>query len=133
AACPVYTERMNEHFMLLAQRYEELALTVAQPETIQDQPRFQAIMREMADLEPQVNAYAAYKALEKEAASVRELLANPELKQMAQEELNILESRLQVQEEALRLMQLPKDELDERDVVMEVRAGTGGEEAALFG
>ena len=119
--------------MLLAKRYEELALTVAQPETIQDQPRFQALMKEMADLEPQVSAYAAYRTLQEEAASVRELLANPELAHLAQEELNTLESKLLEQETALRLMQLPKDEDDERDVVMEVRAGAGGEEAALFG
>ena len=124
---------MNEHFARLAARYEELALPAAQPETIQDQPRFQACMREMAELEPILSAWQEHAALQKEAESVRSLLSDPGMRDLAREELDGLEQRLQEQADSLRLLLLPRDEDDERDVVMEVRAGAGGEEAALFG
>ncbi|NLW21075.1 MAG: peptide chain release factor 1 [Clostridiales bacterium] len=124
---------MREHFAQLAARYEELALTVAQPETIQDQPRFQALMREMAELEPLLAAWNDYDALLREVEATRTLLEDPGMKELAQEELDSLERRLGEQEEGLRQLLLPRDEDDERDVVMEVRAGAGGEEAALFG
>lgn len=124
---------MDEHFLQLIARYEELAVTSAQTEVIMDQPRFTAIMKEMADLQPQVDAYTAYKAMKDEAASLQELLSNPDFAEMAQEELDELKVKLEAREQELQLMRLPKDEDDERDVVMEIRAGAGGDEAALFG
>ena len=124
---------MNDIFHQIAQRYEELAITVAQSEVIADQKRFMALMKEMADLEPKVTAYNDYTALQNEAASVRELTKNPEMKELAQEELSDIEQRLETLEADMRLMLLPVDEDDQRDVVMEIRAGAGGEEAALFG
>ncbi|MDI9520846.1 MAG: peptide chain release factor 1 [Bacillota bacterium] len=124
---------MDEHFLQLIDRYEELALTSAQAEVIMDQPRFTAIMKEMAELEPQVQAYQQYRAMKEEIASLDELLSHPELQEMAQEELDELQKSLAALEQELQLMRLPKDEDDERDVVMEIRAGAGGDEAALFG
>ena len=124
---------MKDFFEQLAARYEELALTVAQPETIQNQPLFLSLMKEMADLQPQLDAWAAFSKTREEADSVRELLHQPGFEDMAQEELDALTQQLVQQEAALHLLMLPKDADDDRDVVMEIRAGAGGEEAALFG
>ncbi len=124
---------MDEHFKQLAARYEELALTSAQAEVIMDQPRFTAIMKEMADIEPQVQAYERYLAMNEELASLNELLSNPEFEEMAREDLASLKPQIEALTQELTLMRLPKDEDDERDVVMEIRAGAGGDEAALFG
>lgn len=124
---------MQEQFAQIRARYEELAMTAAQPEVIADQPRFQAVMKEMAGLEPMAQAWADYEALQREAKGARELLEVPEMGRLAREELDALEPRLLEMEHGLRLMLLPRDEDDERDVVMEVRAGAGGDEAALFG
>lgn len=124
---------MQDHFQHLAARYEELAYTVAQKETIDNQPLFQSLMKEMADLQPQVDAWVDFRATQEEIASVQELLHQPDMKDMAQEELDSLHARLSEQEQALSLLMLPQDEDDQRDVVMEIRAGAGGEEAALFG
>jgi peptide chain release factor 1 len=124
---------MKEYFERIVARYEEVAIALAQPETIADQPLFQSLMREMAELEPQVSAWKAYRDLKQQEADARELLGIPEMHEMAREELSKLEEALARQEEALQLMLLPRDEDDQRDVVMEVRAGAGGEEAALFG
>ena len=119
--------------MRLRARYEELSMAVAQPDITADQPRFQALMKEMSGLEPQLSAWGRYEALQDETASARELLGHPEMREMAQEELAALEREEEALLKQLRLMMLPRDEDDERDVVMEIRAGAGGDEAALFG
>jgi peptide chain release factor 1 len=123
---------MEEHFTRLLARLEELTISASQPETIADQPRFSALMKEMSTLEPQAAVWRQYGSLQGEIASVSELLSQPEMKRMAEEELRALEEKKNALEGELRALLLPKDEDDERDVVMEIRAGTGGEEAALF-
>ena len=110
----------EEYFERIVARYEEVAIALAQPETIADQPLFQSLMREMAELEPQVSAWKAYRDLKQQEADARELLGIPEMHEMAREELSKLEEALARQEEALQLMLLPRDEDDQRDVVMEV-------------
>jgi len=124
---------MQEKFEALSARLSELSLTASQPEVIADQPRYQALVKEMAELTPTVTAWEAYQALVGEIASTQELLYSPELSDMAREELDILEEKRQTAEDALRLLLLPKDADDDRNVVMEIRAGAGGDEAGLFG
>ncbi len=124
---------MQEKFEALCARFEELSLTASQPDIIADQPRYQALVKEMAELAPSVTAWRDYRALEEEIAATRELLDSPDLAAMAREELLLLEERRQKAETALRLLLLPKDQDDDRSVVMEIRAGAGGEEAGLFG
>lgn len=124
---------MQDHFQHLAARYEELAYTVAQKETIDNQPLFLSLMKEMAELQPQVDAWAAFRATREEMDSVRELLHQPDYQDMAREELEQLQARLALQQAELNRLLMPQDADDQRDVVMEIRAGAGGEEAALFG
>ena len=113
-------------------RLEELQEASAQPELLADVPRWQKALKEIAQLEPAVAAYRAYRGLTEEIAQAREMLADPEFKQVAEEELKALTPREEREREALRLFLLPRDPNDERSVVMEIRPGAGGEEAALF-
>ncbi len=124
---------MQEKFEALCAHFEELSLTASQPDVIADQPHYQALVKEMADLGPVVAAWEQYKALETEIADTRELLDSKELGDMAREELQRLEQQRESAETELRVMLLPKDMDDERNVVMEIRAGAGGDEAGLFG
>ena len=128
----MYTEPMEEHFTRLLGRLEEITISASQPEVIADPPRFSALMKEMAALQPQTDAWLKYERLRGEIAAVREMLSQPDMKKMAEEELRALEEQQSALEAALKALLLPRDEDDERDVVMEIRAGTGGEEAALF-
>ncbi len=118
-------------------RYEELAREVSDPAVIQDQARWRALVKEHAALEPIVAAYDEYAALEAEAEECRliahDRTADRELAELAAEELPELEKKLTEKLSELRVLLLPKDKNDERGVIMEIRAGTGGDEAALFG
>ena len=116
----------------LAGRYSELSLEIAQPEVIQDFPRYQACLKELSSLEPLVQKYKSYLQVEKHITEARELTADPDLATEAESELSVLtEKRLALIEE-LKLLLVPPDPLDSRNVIMEIRAGVGGEEAALF-
>ena len=116
----------------LSDRYRELSEAIAQPEVIQDFPRYQACLKERSSLEPLIQKYDLYKQVEKHLSEARELLADPDLAGEAEDELSALtETRLSLIEE-LKLLLIPPDPLDSRNVVMEIRAGVGGDEAALF-
>ncbi|MGI6694765.1 MAG: peptide chain release factor 1 [Christensenellales bacterium] len=124
---------MQEKFDALCARFEELSLTASQPDVIADQPRYQALVKEMAELGPVVSAWKSFQALEEEMAATRELAEIPEFADIAREELTALEEKSQAAKDELRLMLLPKDADDDRNVVIEIRAGAGGDEASLFG
>lgn len=116
----------------LADRHHELSEAIAQPEIIQDYPRYQAYLKELSALEPLVMKYAEYLQVDKHISEARELLADPDMKAEAETELTSLnEQKLKLIDE-LRLLLVPPDPLDSRNVIMEIRAGVGGEEAALF-
>lgn len=93
---------------------------------------FVALSREYADLKPVVEQINAYRGLLDEMAAAREMLADPEMKAMAEDEIEALKEALPKAELALKLTLLPKDAADERPAIVEIRAGTGGDEAALF-
>ena len=124
---------MFEKFEWMLGRYQELSEAVAQPDVIADQARWNKLLREHAALEPAVHAYQAYQKTLEDIRSAQELLALPDMAELAQAELEDLALRRAEQERELTLLLLPKDPDAERNVVVEIRAGAGGDEAALFG
>ena len=123
---------MEAQFEAMEARLEELTVTTAQPEIIADVPRWQAMLKDMARLEPAVRAWRDYKQLLSEIEQAREMRSDPDLADMAEEELKTLLPREEKTRQELRLFLIPHDPNDDRSVVMEIRPGAGGEEAALF-
>lgn len=123
---------MHDRFTAMVDKYEEIAEAIVQPEIIADQARYQALLKERAALEPAVEAWNGYLALERQRAEAEEMLTDPDLQETAQEELDALAPQIAAAREALDVFLLPRDPDDDRSVVMEIRAGAGGEEAALF-
>ncbi|MBQ8201504.1 MAG: peptide chain release factor 1 [Clostridia bacterium] len=123
---------MFDKFHLIQERWDELSAAIVEPEVIADTSRYQAYLKEHAALEPQVQAWQQYQTLLKHEAQAREMLADPDLCDMAQEELSDLLARKADMEQALRILLLPRDPNDDHNVVIEVRGGAGGEESCLF-
>lgn len=123
---------MEAQFDAMEARLEEMQEAAAQPEIIADVPRWQRILQEIKRLTPAVTAYREYKALLSQLAQAREMLSDADFAAVAQEELNALAPQAETARLALRRFFLPHDPNDERSVVMEVRPGAGGDEAALF-
>lgn len=118
-----------------ALRLEELEQTLSQPEIINDIARYTELSKELGDLQPLVEQYRQYTSLQTEIEKNRQLLVenhDPELHELFKSEQEELEARLQKTEEELNLSLLPKDPRDNLSLFMEIRAGAGGEEAALF-
>ena len=116
----------------MLQMQERHAALEAQMATGVDPETYVRLSSEYAELSPVVARIAEREAASEELAGLRELLADPEMKEMAQAEIPELEARIAAAESDLQLLLLPKDSADERNVILEVRAGTGGSEAALF-
>lgn len=116
-------------------KYEELSHKVSDPEIINNQPVWQKYVKEMGEMEPIVKKYTEYKKAKAEMADAKEMLDtnDEEMRELAKMEVNELEDKIEQQEEDLRVLLLPKDPNDDKNVILEVRAGTGGDEAALFG
>ena len=117
-------------------KYEELSKKVSDPDVIADQPVWQKHIKEMGEMEPIVKKYREYKSAKEgidDAKEILELEDDAELKEMAKLELSELEEGIAEIEDELKVLLLPKDPNDEKNVILEVRAGTGGDEAALFG
>ncbi len=123
---------MFNKFDWITGRYEELSEAIVQPEVISDTVRYQAYLKEMSALEPQVKAWQQYRTLLKHIAQAEEMHADPDLADMAREELEALLPEKAEQEQALRILLLPRDPDDDRSVLIEVRGGAGGEESCLF-
>lgn len=117
------------------EKYEDLSQKVSNPEIIGDQPTWQKYMKEMGEIEPLVFKYRAYKKEKEELLEAKAMLEenDEEIREMAKAEIPLLEESLEEIGAELRILLLPKDPNDEKNVILEVRAGTGGEEAALFG
>ena len=126
---------MFDRLETLRQHFEEIEETLARPEVATDHGRVQTLAKERASIESLVSLYEEYRDVAQQAEDTRTVLletSEEDIKEMAQEELEALQERREHLEYRLRLALLPKDPNDERDVIVEVRAGTGGEEAALF-
>jgi len=118
----------------IEEQFDELNREIARPEVIQDTARYQKLVKRHARLQEIVETWQRFRGLDEGIEGTRELLdeADPEMRAMAQEELDKLEAERESVETALMRLLVPDDPNDERNVVLEVRAGTGGEEAALF-
>jgi peptide chain release factor 1 len=118
----------------LETRYQELAQLMADPEIAQDYEKVAELAKERSDLEDTVKAYRRYQEIEDELEGIREMLddEDPDIREMAEEEIRSLTEEQEQLEDRLLQMLIPKDERDEKDVIMEIRAGAGGDEAGLF-
>ncbi len=126
---------MFDKLDFITEKYDELAQKVSDPEVINNQPVWQKLIKEMGEMEPIVKAYKEYKKAKTELADAKEILeeGDEEMRELAKLEIGELEETIESQEAELKILLLPKDPNDEKNVILEVRAGTGGEEAALFG
>ncbi|WP_306473238.1 peptide chain release factor 1 [Mogibacterium diversum] len=127
---------MFDKLDFILEKYEELSKKVSDPDVIAKQKEWQKLMKEMSDLEPIVKEYTAYKKAKEELEEAKEILDmedDEELREMAREELKANEAAIEEYTEKLKILLLPKDPNDDKNVILEVRAGTGGDEAALFG
>ena len=116
-------------------RYEQIHLQLQDPSVTQDQKRYRGLMKEVADLEKVVPLYRKYRKLQTEIKDNRQILEkekDEDFRQLAKEEMPRLESESAEIEEQLKLTLLPKDPNDEKNIVLEIRAGAGGDEASLF-
>ncbi|HSB51926.1 MAG TPA: peptide chain release factor 1 [Dissulfurispiraceae bacterium] len=126
---------MLEKLIMIEEKYDEITEALSRPEVLASGPDYLRHSKERAELEPIVEKIREYKKLLVEIGDTEELLrgGDGDLRDLAQEELEQLKKRRPLLEEELKLMLLPKDPRDDRNVILEIRAGTGGEEAALFG
>jgi len=116
-------------------RFDEVGRLLTEPETIADMERYVKLNREYRQLEPVVNAFNNYRNLLSNIHSAREILSSEkdeEMREMAKEELENLLEQMEPMEEEIKLLLLPEDSEDEKDAIVEIRAGTGGDEASIF-
>ncbi|MBR6279640.1 MAG: peptide chain release factor 1 [Bacteroidales bacterium] len=117
------------------QRFEEVSALVNSPDAMQDMKRYVALNKEFKDLEPLIKEYTEYKNILANIEEAKEILKNEtdeEMREMAKEELENLTSSLPEREETIKIMLLPKDPEDDKNAIIEIRGGTGGDEAAIF-
>jgi peptide chain release factor 1 len=128
---------MFDKLEFMEEKYSELSAKVSDPDIIADQNQWRKYIKEMSDMEPIVNKYKEYKKTKEDLASTKEMLGesgmDEEFRDLAKQEFSQLEDNLEIYAAELRILLLPKDPNDDKNVIIEVRAGTGGEEAALFG
>ena len=138
AACRIHKMQelnMFDKLDFITEKYDELAQKVSDPEVINNQPVWQKHVKEMGEMEPIVKKYKEYKKAKADLADAKEILeeGDEEMRELAKMEISELEELIGQQEDELKVLLLPKDPNDEKNVILEIRAGTGGEEAALFG
>lgn len=125
---------MFDKLDFILEKYEELAIKVSDPDIIANQSLWQKHMKEMSDIEPVVEKYKEYKKAKEELAELKNMLADSdeELREMAKLEIPELEDTLENLEKEMKILLLPKDPNDDKSVILEIRAGVGGDEAGLF-
>ena len=116
------------------QRFEELGALLADPEVLGNSQRFRELSVEYARLQPTASAFAAYRALERDLSAAQDILsdADSDMRALGEEEIAAIRARLELGDQQLQRLLLPRDPRDERNVFLEIRAGTGGDEAAIF-
>ena len=127
---------MFDKLDFIVEKYKDMSLKVSDPDVIADQPTWQRYIKDMGEMEPIVKKYEEYKKAKEELAMAKEILEtenDEELRDLAKLEVNDNEEKIEDLSEELRILLIPKDPNDDKNVILEVRAGTGGEEAALFG
>ena len=126
---------MFDKLKFILEKYEELSLKVSDPDIIANQPVWKKHMKELGELEPVALKYKEYQKASEEMAQAKEMLEqdDEEIRELAKMEIADLEEKIPALENELKILMLPKDPNDDKNVILEIRAGTGGEEAALFG
>ena len=126
---------MFDKLDVITEKYDDLSRQVSDPDVINNQPLWQKYIKEMGDMEPIVKKYTEYKKAKNDLADAKEMLeeGEEEMRELAKMEIGDLEEQIEQNEEELKVLLLPKDPNDDKNVILEIRAGTGGEEAALFG
>lgn len=128
---------MFDKLSFISDKYNALTEKVSDPQIIADQSKWQKYAKELSELEPIVKKFQEYQQVRKSIAESKELLnessSDEELRELAKLELSEMEDKVEPLEEELKVLLLPKDPNDEKNVILEIRAGTGGDEAALFG
>jgi peptide chain release factor 1 len=126
---------MNERLISLLKRYDELNLQIQDPSLVKDQNRYRNVMKEHSHLNEIAQMHEIIEKLETQVEQTKTLVQeekDQEMRELAREELKELEAKLASDREKLKFLLIPKDPLDEKNIIVEIRAGTGGEEAALF-
>ena len=126
------TPTLRRKLLALAERREELERLLSDPDVVADNERFRNFSREFAQLEPVASALAEEARAKADLNSAEAMRADPELRELAEEEIASAQARLQALDEELALLLVPRDPRDEGNLFLEVRAGTGGDEAAIF-
>ncbi len=125
---------MFEKIKEIEDRFDQLENDLAHPEIVKDQKIYQRYLKEHSRLSPIVTTFRKHKSVQEEIDNNRSLLddSDPEMRDLAREEIDLLKSVLSQLEKDLKMLLIPKDPNDEKNIILEIRAGTGGEEAALF-
>ncbi|WP_026495254.1 peptide chain release factor 1 [Butyrivibrio sp. WCD3002] len=126
---------MFDRLEAMVRRYEDITMELGEPGVAADQNRFKALMKEQSDILPILEEYRRYKNCKQTIADSEELLSSEsdeDMKEMLREELSAAKDELPGIEEKLKILMLPKDPNDDKNVIVEIRAGAGGDEAALF-
>ena len=126
---------MFDKLDFITEKYDDLSRKVSDPDVIANQPVWQKYIKEMGEMEPIVKKYTEYKKAKEDLAEAKEMLedGDEEMRELAKMEISDLEETISNAEDELKVLLLPKDPNDEKNGILEIRAGTGGEEAALFG
>jgi len=125
-------QSIQDRLQQICGRHEEVGLLMGDPAVMADNNRFRELAREYAQLEPLVGSFKSWLSYNEALLDAREMLKDPELKEMAAEELSESENHIKRLEHELQILLLPKDPDDDNNIFLEIRAGTGGDEAALF-
>lgn len=126
---------MFEKLTEVEKRFEQIQQSLMEPGIANDQKRYRSMMKEMSDLKEVVDAFREYKKVKSDLEGNRQILESendPNLREMAKEELSSLEKRQSELEDQLKILLLPKDPNDDKNIILEIRAGAGGDEASLF-
>jgi peptide chain release factor 1 len=123
---------MFDNLDAIEQKYNELTVKISDPEVIANQAEWRKMMKEHSDIEPIVEKYREYKNTLKEFQDAKELMEDKDMKDLAEEEMLEAKDKLPKIEDELKMLLIPKDPDDEKNVICEIRSGAGGDEAALF-
>jgi len=123
---------MFDKLETVEKRYEELTIKISDPEIISRNSEWTQLMKEHAEIEPIVNKFREYKNTKKAFEEAKEMMNDPELKDLAEEEMLNTKEQLPRLEEELKILLIPKDPDDDKNIICEIRGGAGGDEAALF-
>lgn len=126
------TPEIKAKLQSASERHEEIAFLLSDPGVMSDQNKFRDLSKEYSSLEDLVKTFNSYTVSENDLQEANEMLSDPELKELAEESLDEAKSNMQKLEQELQILLIPKDPDDDKNIFLEIRAGTGGDEAAIF-